>query len=179
MAEIKSSLEIALERAAALGSADKDQERREEGRRQGKAWARRATLGELAPSELRGMVDQLGGAEAEGAFAAAGQTLLEEITAGNRAALASLIMLTNGHPAQQAVKDLAQVLKAEEGVAIEVSRQLAAELAATLAAEGLSGSAVHPNPASHPQLQERFQQAAAGLQGQRSAALRALEKALG
>lgn len=179
MAEIKSSLEIALERAAALGNADKDDERREEGRRQGKAWARRAALGELAPSELRGFIDQLNGAAAQGAFAAAAGTLLEEITAGNRAALASLIMLTADHPAQAAAKDLAQVLKAEEGVAIEVSRQLATELAATLAAEGVSGSAVHPNPASHPQLQERFQQAAAGLQGQRSAALRALEKALG
>jgi len=49
MAEIKSSIQIALERAAALGAADKDEERREEGRRQGKAWARRG-------GALRGIV---------------------------------------------------------------------------------------------------------------------------
>ncbi|MFZ5584997.1 MAG: hypothetical protein ACOZHQ_03605 [Thermodesulfobacteriota bacterium] len=178
MAEIKSSIQIALERAAALGASDKDEERREEGRRQGKAWARRAALGELAPSELRGLVDQQAGAEAEGARAAAGETLLGEIAAGNRAAMAALMALSAGTPAQPPAMELARLLKAEEDVAVAVSRELAAEMLAQLAAEGISGPAVHPNPAAHPQLQARFAQAAAGLDAQRQAATRALAKAL-
>lgn len=178
MAEIKSSIQIALERAAALGAADKGEEQREEGRRQGRAWARRQGLGELAPSELRGLIDQLAGAEAEGARVAAGETLVAEINAGNRAAMAGLLALTAGTPAQPAAMELARLLKAEEEVAVAVSRQLAAEMTAELLAEGISGSAVHPNPAAHPQLQARFDQAAAGLNAQRQAALRGLARAL-
>lgn len=179
MAEIKSSIQIALERAAGMGAADKDEEQREEGRRQGKAWARRAALGELAPSDLRGLVDGCAGAEADGARTAAGETLLAEIAAGNRAAMAPLVALTAGTPAQPAAMELARVLKGEEEVAIAVSRELAAEMTAELAAEGIGGNAVHPNPAAHPQLQARFAQAAAGLDAQRQAAARALTKALG
>lgn len=178
MAEIKSSIEIALERAAAFGAADKDEEKREEGRRQGKAWARRQAMGELAPSELRGLIDQLAGAEAEGARAEAGAVLVGEIKAGNRAAMAGLMALTSGTPAQPAAMELARLLKAEEEVAMNVSRTLAGEMLAELAAEGISGSAVHPNPAAHPQLQARYAEAAAGLDAQRQAALRGLAKAL-
>ncbi|MFH1060941.1 MAG: hypothetical protein V1797_19940 [Pseudomonadota bacterium] len=178
MAEIKSSIELALERAATFGAADKDEEQREEGRRQGKAWARRQALGELAPSELRGLVDQMAGAEAEGARAEAGAVLLGEIRAGNRAAMAGLMALTAGTPAQPAAMELARLLKAEEEVAMNVSRTLAGEMLAELAAEGISGSAVHANPAAHPQLQARYEQAAAGLNAQRQAAMRALAQAL-
>ena len=177
MADIKSSIEIAMERAAALGGGGRGEQEREEGRRLGKALGRRAVAGELSAPELAEKLGALDQAQRGPATAAAALQLLEAVEEGRRLGMAGLAALSAGTLAEGPVLELARVLGQEERLAGELSRQLAAELAEQLAAEGISGPAVRANPAAHPQMAQRHQQAMAELGPQRQAALEAVAKA--
>jgi hypothetical protein len=180
MAEIKSSIQIAMERAAALGDGGgQDEQDREEGKRQGRALGRRAAKGELTPEDLAISLGQLPPEQQDSARQAAALALLEDLDEGWQGRVAGLAALSAaGRPqAQAAVVELARVLAQEERLAVDLHQVLAEELKAGLAAEGISGSAVHPNPAAHPQLKERYDQAVADLEPRRQAALAATSQA--
>lgn len=159
MAEIKSSLEIALERAASFGRADAEDARRE-GDKKGRALARRCLAGDLPPDQLAGELGLVAGDQRAGARRGAAQALAEALGHGEAAASTGLAAITpaDGAPA------LARLQKAAEarGQAVAgLERQLTLELAGTLADLGVSGSAAHPNPQAHPDYQARLEQAQA------------------
>ncbi|MFH1033958.1 MAG: hypothetical protein V1806_05570 [Pseudomonadota bacterium] len=177
MAEIKSSIQIAMERASALGGGDSNEEAREEGKRQGRALGRRAASGELAPASLAASLAQLPQDQQGSARQAAASALMEDLEEGWQGRLTALAALAAAGPAEAAVVELARVLAQEERVTVDLHQELAQELLAALAAEGIGGSAVHPNPAAHPQLKQRYEQAVAALGPRRQAALSATSQA--
>lgn len=177
MAEIKSSIQIAMERAAALGQADSGEQDREDGKRQGRALGRRAASGELAPENLASSLAGLPQEQRDSARQAAALALLEDMEEGWQGRLTALAALAAGGPAEAAVVELARVLAQEERLTVDLHAELAGELLAGLAAEGISGSAVHPNPAVHPQLKERYDQAVAACEPRRLAALAGVSQA--
>ncbi len=165
MAEIKSSLEIALERAAALAAADGMTERRPcpgRGRGQGRAAARRVMAGELAPAELARQLEAMEGARQRGARADAAAELLAALPAGQDLAMPGLLALGRAVPAAQAgLAALAAALRQVNQASLALRRELAAELGAEFAAAGLNGAALVPNPEAHPHFAERAQAALA------------------
>lgn len=178
MAEIKSSIQIAMERAAALGAGGgHDEQAREEGKRQGRALGRRAAGGELAPEDLARRLQALPAEQRSAARQAAATALMEDMGEEWQARLAGLAALAAGGAAQGAVVELARVLAMEGRLAEDLHQELAQELKAALAAQGIGGSAVRPNPASHPQLKERYEQAVAACEPRRLAALAAVQEA--
>lgn len=181
MAEIKSSIQIAMERAAALGAGGgHDEQAHEEGKRQGRALGRRAASGELAPEDLAGRLKALPPDQQPAARQAAAAALMEDMGEewqARLAGLAALAALGAGSAAQEAVVELARVLAMEGRLADDLHQELAQELMTALAAQGISGSAVHPNPASHPQLKQRYEQAVAACEPRRLAALAATQQA--
>ncbi|MBI5522226.1 MAG: hypothetical protein HY910_06315 [Desulfarculus sp.] len=179
MAEIKSSIQIAMERAAALGAGGgHDEQAREEGKRQGRALGRRAAGGELDPQALAGRLAALPEDQRPSARQAAAAALVEDMGDDWQARLAALAALAAGTAAERTVVELARVLAMEERLADDLHQELAQELTAALAAQGIGGSAVRANPASHPQLKERYEQAVAACEPRRLAALEAVRQAL-
>ena len=178
MAEIKSSIQIALERAAALGAGGgQDEQEREEGKRQGRVLGRRAATGELTPVDLGSRVDALPEAQRASAREGAAGAILEDLGEDWQARLACLAALAGGAGAEAAVLELARVLAQESRLAEDLHQVLAQELAQQLAAEGIGGSAVHANPAAHPQVKERYEEAVAELAPRRQAALAQAQRA--
>jgi len=147
MAEVKSALEIALERATALGAGEDDSRR--EAAEKGRALARRLLEGEAEPEALAGM-------EAGPARQSAAETLARALSGDKRlAALAGLKALAGEGAAEKAWDALASAADAREAALIQVMRQLAAEQAASLAAVGIAGPAAKPNPEAHPDYEKR------------------------
>jgi hypothetical protein len=169
MAEIKSSLEIAMERAARFGGGGKDDLDREEGRKRGRAAARRLLAGEETPQGLAARVEGQEGAARAAALSEAAATLLEALPgAAGRTALAGLRELAAGRPELARLEEAAAGAEAAER---ELHRRLAAEQAEALAAAGIAGPAARPNPEAHPEYQTRREQELAGaLQELRAAA---------
>ncbi len=147
MAEVKSALEIALERAAALGAGEDDSHR--EAAERGRALARRLLEGEDGPGDLAGL-------EAGPARTAAAEALVEAMSGGKGlAALEGLKALAGEGAGQRAWDALASAADARQAALTQVMRQLAAEQAASLAAVGIGGPAAQPNPEAHPDCAKR------------------------
>ena len=90
MAEIKSALEIALERAAALGAGEDDSKR--QAQEKGQALARQCLEGYLTPAD---MATQLAGLPPESSLSAA-QALVEGLFEGRERALPGLKAMCSG-----------------------------------------------------------------------------------
>jgi hypothetical protein len=178
MADIKSSIEIALERAAAMGAASRDEVAAEEGRRQGKALGRRAAVGDMSPAELRTALDRLAAGERAAAVTAAGESLLAELEEGRHQALPAIVALAQGTPAERPASELAAVLGMEGKVEEQLNQELAAELMTQFQALGIGGAAVRPNPLAHPDLEARAGEALARLDTRRQELGQDLKQAL-
>ena len=172
MAEVKSALEIALERAAALGAGEDDSRR--QAQEKGQALARRCLEGDSTPAAA---ARELAGLPLE-AVTAAAQALLEALQEGRVAALPGLEALCPSGPAQTAYAALAQTQAQREKARQEVESALAQEMSQELAAQGIGGSAVRPNPAAHPDYAARCTAALAGAEAELKAAGGQLLKAL-
>ena len=148
MADIKSSLEIALERAAAMtgdSKAEDDTLEREEGRKQGQALARKTLNGDMDPAQMAAEIDGLGPTGQEEARSSAMEILLEAIPDLAMPALAGLQALDGDTPVLQS---LFEALMALQDTVNQLDQEAAQHLAQELADAGISGSAVHPNPAA-------------------------------
>ncbi len=154
MAEIKSSIEIALERAAAMGSASDDRAR-QEGRKKGKAMARRFMSGDIDTLRLGDELSRLDAAEASHARAAALETMATELERGEAAAAAGLQELAAGTEAAAAADALQELARDQQEEEAALVGQLSLEMAEQLSAAGISGTAVVPNPGAHPELTAR------------------------
>ncbi|MEW5913067.1 MAG: hypothetical protein AB1814_10970 [Thermodesulfobacteriota bacterium] len=178
MAEIKSALEIALERAAALGRGD-DHEARREGRARGTALARRFLDQDLAAEGLASGLAELEigqqGAGREGAW----EVLLAALDEGRPQALEGLKVLAQGQAAAAAWQELERAEQGRLAALTSLEDELAAELQAELAAAGIAGSAARANPQAHPQYEQRRQAALAQAQQKVAQAAKALSAALG
>lgn len=175
MAEIKSSLEIALERAAAIGGGKEDL-RREEGEGAGRSVGRKILNRDLAPAELAAALAALDEAARGYARREAARVLVEGLEQTPEPALAGLAALAGAeHPA---LAELRQRVAALEGGLRELEAELAAELGAELARAGIGGPAARPNPKAHPAYAERAAAATAGARQAVEAAGRDLLAAL-
>lgn len=172
MAEIKSALEIALERAAALGAGEDDSRR--EAQEKGRALARRVLEGEAGPEDLTGL-------EPAPARQAAAEALLAALAGGQLSALEGLRTLAGATPAADAWQGLASALEARAVARSKLHSELAQEMAGDLAAMGIGGPAVRPNPEAHPDYAARSEEAMAeadkGLQAAGERYREALEEA--
>jgi hypothetical protein len=179
MAEIKSSLEIALERAAALGGGGHEEIAREEGTKRGQVAARKLLLGELEPPALADELSSLAGEGKAAARQAALGLLLEAVPQMPPRALAGLRAVADNDEENQGIKSLALAIndihEADEALAVELAKDMIGDLAQA----GISGSAVVPNPAAHPDFDERRQAALADGFARYNAAAGELAEAFG
>lgn len=173
MAEIKSSLEIALARAAALGGGGSEEIAREEGAKRGQVAARKLLIGQLEPTAMAAEMGSLSGEGKAAARRAAGRVLLEGLSQTPSRALAGLAALTERDSgAPQAIKRLSKALEAMAEAENQLADNLAAEMKDDLARAGISGSAVRPNPLAHPGFAQRREAALADGEKLYQAALR-------
>lgn len=160
MAEIKSALEIALERAAALGAGEDDSKRQAQGK--GQALARQCLDGGMAPND---MAAQLAGLPSDSTTSAA-LALLEALAEGREDALPGLAALCPQGAAKEAYALLVQAQAKRQEARQAVENELAGEMAQDLAEAGIGGSAVRPNPAAHADYDARCQAALAGAEAE-------------
>ncbi len=161
MGEIKSSIEIAMERAAAMGGGDDRELLQAEAEKKGKVLARRLLGGDL---DLEGLVRGL--AELEDAalpFArrAAARTLLEGMADNPQASLLGIRDLAQAAGAQEEALAVLSAAEAIHSAASRLEEDLAREMSRDLAQEGISGPALVPNPQAHPQYEQRMEEALA------------------
>ena len=151
MAEIKSALEIALERAAALGAGQDDSQR--QAQEQGQAQARRVLQGEAEPASL---------AELPPGHArrAAAQSMLDALAEGRLEALEGLQALA-GAEAVGAWQKVARAVEVRTQAQAVLDGELADEMRQELAGLGVGGGALRPNPRAHQDYQARAAQALA------------------
>lgn len=178
MAEIKSTLEIALERAAAMGGGDRETLDREEAARRGKVAGRRVLNGNLKPAELVGELADLAPGARQAARAAAAQVLLDGVPDQKTLALPALKALCEGTPAEDKVGELVEAVTAMDQAITSLAAALAAEQAERLKQAGITGSAVKPNPLAHPDYEARSKQAVAEPAARLAQAKQALRQAL-
>ncbi|MGD8562687.1 MAG: hypothetical protein PVG03_09135 [Desulfarculaceae bacterium] len=152
MGEVKSSLEIALERAEAMSSGDKGEEEREQGRRKGQIIARKVLAGDLDPKQGAGEISALSGAERQGAAQTMVEHLMAKLQEQAPLAFPALAELLDAAAVQKLEQVLAEMTSAGDGELAKLGDELGKEFAAL----GLSGSALRPNPLSHPQAEARL-----------------------
>lgn len=179
MAEIKSSLEIALERAAAMGGGGREEIDRDEGEGRGKVAARKLLSGDMDPSALTGELSSLSGEGLSAARQAAAQILLEAVPQAPDRALAGLGVLAGQGAEGELVQRLAGAVMAIQQADAALSQELAQDLTLELARAGISGSAVRANPVAHPDYEERRKAALSDGFMQYNAVARELAEALG
>lgn len=167
-----------MERAAALGRGDGHEARRE-GKTKGGALARRYMEGELEDDGLSAGLAELAPDQQEAARQGAAQALLLALDEGRPRALTGLRLLAGEGPAAEAWQELAQAEEARRAALARVEKLMAAEMSQELAAAGISGSAVHPNPQAHPQYAARTQTALAETEDQKARARAKMRAALG
>lgn len=172
MAEVKSALEIAMERAAALGAGDDDSKR--QAQEKGQALARQCLEGDLVPAD---MAAKLAGMASDSAVSAA-QALLEALGEERQGALPALEAMCFQGAAKEAYQILAQAKAKLDEARQVVENELAGEMIQGLAAKGITGSAVRPNPAAHPQYEARCAVALADAEAELKAAGEKLLEAL-
>ena len=159
MGEIKSSIEIALERAAAMGGGDEQELLQAEAEKKGKLLARRLLGGDL---DLEGLAREMAGLEDKAlpfARRAAAQVLLEGMADNPQASLLGIRDLAQAAGAQEQALAVLSAAEAIHSAAAELEEELAREMAQDLAREGISGPALVPNPQAHPQYDQRMEQA--------------------
>jgi anti-sigma factor ChrR (cupin superfamily) len=159
MAEIKSSLEIAMERAAALGGGGKEEIAREEGAKRGQVAARKLLIGELESPALTDEISALAGEGRAAARQAAAGVLLEAVPQIPPRALAGLRALAEKEEEEQGIRQLALAVNDIHEADLALAEELAGDMIQDLAQAGISGSAVTPNPTAHPQFNERRKEA--------------------
>lgn len=154
MAEVKSSLEIAMERADAMGAAGKDDLLREDGQKCGQTLARKCVTGDVEPQALTSGIEELESGAQPYARKAAAEILLSALAHYPQQSMAGLEQLAGAD--SPALASLRNGLKNASAIGSELDAQLGQELAGDLAQAGISGSAVRPNPQAHPQFGERL-----------------------
>lgn len=173
MAKIKSTIEIAMERAAALGGGSDQSE--EEGRKRGKVLARQVLDAALEPDEMAAKLAGLGADQRDHARRAAAEALLSAWEEGKTQAAQALAALAAGSEAEEAARSLVE-LAANSAQAEDLFREeLAALMKQRFASLGISGSAVRANPDAGPELAaliEDFQAKAAAEQQEHLSVLR-------
>lgn len=177
MAEIKSAIEIAMERAAVLGGGD-DHETRRQARAKGKALARRYLDADLDGQGIIAGLAGLGEGQEEHARQGLARTLLLALEEGNARALAGLKTISPEGQAAQAWQDLASAEDARLDSLATVEQELAGEMLARLVQAGIGGSAVRPNPMAHAEYGQRTQSALAATEDQVALATAKLRAAL-
>ncbi len=170
MAEIKSSIEIAMERAAALEGRASD-EAKDEGEKHGKAAARRLLDDDVDAAAMAELIQARPENQRSYALKAAVELLLEALMSGDDRTLDGLeaLPLSAGK-----VEALVEAARGRFEAAGELYTKLAGEMSQDLAAMGISGSAVSPNPIANPELQARMRQALSGHMGRMQEAAEAL-----
>lgn len=162
MAEIKSSLEIAMERAAALGGGGKEEIAREEGAGRGKVAARKLLIGELEPPALADEINSLAGEGKTAARQTAAGLLLEAVAQMPPRALAGLRALAENEEEHRGIRALALAVNDIHEAEAALAEELAEDMIQDLAKAGISGSAVMPNYTAHPDYEERRKVALTG-----------------
>jgi hypothetical protein len=155
MAEIKSSLEIAMERAAAMGGGGREEIDRDEGEGRGKVAARKLLSGDLDPSAMNDEISSLSGEGLSAARLAAAQILLEAVPQFPDRALAGLGVLAGQGDTGDMVQRLAGAVMAIQKADAALAEEVAMDMTQELAEAGISGSAVTANPAVHPDYAEK------------------------
>ena len=160
MAEIKSSIEIALERAAAMAGDDDSDATLEETRQQAQILARRFLAGDLLPRELEHKLREYSGAAGEAARQRLVELLLEALPEKGGLALQGLrVVLAEQEDSAAPLDELQSALERAQNAEAELKRELAKEMREQLAEQGISGPALRPNPQAHPQFEARRRQA--------------------
>jgi hypothetical protein len=179
MAEIKSSLEIALERAAAMGGGGREEIDREEGMKRGQLTARKILLGELEPRALADETASLSGEGLSAARKAAAQILLEAVPQAPVPAIAGLEVLVDKGDGADALQSLIEAVAGIHKADNALAKELTLEMTAELSQMGIGGSAVTPNPMAHPAYQDRRKAALAEGFKRYNAAARQLAEVFG
>ncbi len=154
MAEIKSSLEIAMERAAAMGGGGREEIDREDGMKRGQLTARKIMLGELEPGVLADELSSLSGEGLSAARTAAAQILLEAVPQMPARAISGLEALVGQGQGAGSLRSLAEAVAAIQQDDAALMKELTLEMAGELFKAGISGSSVRPNPAANPGFDE-------------------------
>lgn len=172
MAEVKSALEIAMERAAALGAGEDDSKR--QAQEKGQVLARQCLEGSLSAAD---MAAQLAGLPSD-SVASAAQALLEALEGDRQGALPALEAMCSQGAAKEAYAEVAQAQARREKARQELDSELAQGMLTDLAAKGISGNAVRPNPVAHPDYEARCAAALADAEAELKAAGAQLLRAL-
>ena len=160
MAQIKSTLEIALERAAALGGGGAEEEDRRQAAKRGQAAARKVLSGDVAPGEINAELAGLAEEYRPVARQEAAGVLLEPLPRYRDLALEGLSALLPGEGEQrERLLRLENSLDELHRATLDLSRELGDELKQQLAAKGFSGTALRANPETHPHFEQRAQAA--------------------
>ena len=164
MAEVKSTLEIALERAAALGGRDTEEEQRKEAAQKGQVAARKVLSGDVAPENIKGELTDLDGDYRAEAAREAARLLMEPLPRQRDLVLKSLSALLpeDGEPRERLLY-LEKLLDGLHQATLDLSRDLGDELKEALAAKGFNGPALRVNPETHPGFEQRAQETLAPL----------------
>lgn len=178
MGEIKSSIEIALERAAAMGEGDGEELARSEGAKRGEVMARRLLNGDMDLEEFAAGLAEIQGPGLAAARLAAGEMLLAGMPDNPQASLLGVKALADSAGAPQAADDVLAAAEAVRSASLDLEARLAEDLALQLREAGISGSAVRPNPQAHPNYEELAQSDLAEVSGRLADAGRALLESL-
>ncbi len=159
MAEIKSALEIALERADKIVAESKGpDEATLQGRKKGENLARAYLAGDKSVDEVAQKISELEPAQQTAARLGAARTLLEALEEGRSEAI-SLLRELAPEGAQEVVFELMEADQARAKVVSQLEAALSEELRAQFAERGISGPALRPNPKAHPEYAARLAQA--------------------
>lgn len=161
MGEIKSSIEIAMERAAAMEGSDEEELLQAEAEKKGKILARRLLGGDLTLEGLGRELAELEERALPFARRSAARVLLEGMADNPQASLLGIRDLAQAAGAQAEALAVLSAAEAIHSAAAGLEEELAREMARDLAREGISGSALAPNPQAHPQYDQRMESALA------------------
>jgi len=153
-----------MERAAALGAGEDDSKR--QAQEKGQALARQCLEGDLSAAD---MAAQLAGM-APDSIASAARALLEALGEDRQGALPALEAMCSQGATREAYEALALAQAQREKARRELDSELAQGMVADLAAKGISGNAVRPNPLAHPDYDSRCGAALAGAEAELKAA---------
>ena len=159
MAEIKSSLDIAMERAAAMAERDDSDAELIEAQQTGGLLARKLLGGGLPAHALDGELNKLAGRVRAAARKEAGKRLLEKLPDNWFLAGPALEVLAAQAGQGELMAELGRAVGALEEARSKAEKSLAHELTLNCEKLGICGSAVSPNPKTHPEYESRTQTA--------------------
>jgi len=177
MPAIKTSLEIALERAAAMAAQAEDNSE-EEAREAGLVAARKVLNGQIGPERLAGEIGALSKDEQGPALSAAAEKVLEALMAGNDFAALAVDNLAEAFGAREEAGRLRAAAHLGAQAQALVQQEVAERVLAELAEDGIGGEAIVPNPLAHPEFEQMLQEATAEASREMRAAGAAFIKAV-